>query len=59
MGKLEAMRKKKGLKQKELAEMSGVRAATISLIENGKGDTNIRTYIKLANALKCKIDDIV
>ncbi len=56
---LAAWRKAVGLSQAELAERAGVRAATISDIENGRLDPRLSTLRALAEALGLEIDDIV
>jgi len=53
---LRAERKSKGLTQAELAELAGVKALTISLIENGKSAPQARTRKKLERALGYRID---
>ncbi len=40
-----------GLRQEDLAEMSGITAKTIYLIETGTGNTSIETLEKLARVL--------
>lgn len=51
---IKEIRKKKGISQCELAEMSGIARATISQLENGKEiDVRISTLIALSRALNC------
>lgn len=51
---IKEIRKKKGISQWKLAEMSGVARATISQLENGKEiDVRISTLIALSRALNC------
>lgn len=52
---IKVMRNKKGMTQKSLSRLIGVRPETISLIENGKSNFKIKTLFKLAEALNCKI----
>jgi DNA-binding Xre family transcriptional regulator len=60
MNKLATMRVSKKISQKELSKLTGITQAAISNIETDKTDNaGIKTYKKLAEALKCKIDDIV
>lgn len=44
-------RKKKGLSQLALGELAGVRQATISELESGRGEWTSETLEKLAKAL--------
>ena len=39
------------LRQEDLAEMSGINARTIHLVETGKGNPSLHTLEKLANIL--------
>lgn len=51
---IKEIRKKKGISQWKLAEMSGIARATISKLENGKEiDVRISTLIALSRALNC------
>lgn len=53
------MRKKRGLTQKELSEISNVSRETINLLENGaQAVTTTDTLLKLAKALNCKVSKI-
>lgn len=57
--RLEEVRKKARLTQKELAEKSGITRQTINALEKGRSKgVNGTTLIKLAKALDVKIDDI-
>lgn len=51
-------RKKKGLSQKELAQMIGMTDQTISNIERGINYGTIETLIKIAKALDVSIKDL-
>lgn len=51
---IKEIRKKKGISQCKLAEMSGIARATLSQLENGKEiDVRISTLIALSRALNC------
>lgn len=54
-GKLLAARDRKGLTQRDLANLSGVPQKTISRIESGKDIPKLPTLIKLAEALDLKL----
>ncbi len=57
---LKAMRQKRGLTQEKLAQMASVTRATIVKIENGEEvEVKIGTLESLANALKCKVSDLL
>lgn len=55
---LKTLRLKKGLTQKELAEMLNITVSYLSKIENEKKMPNVLLAIRLANALDCKVEDI-
>jgi len=54
-------REKLGMSQIELIQKSGVSKATISKLENGNSDMEIKisTLQKLAAALKCSITSLI
>ena len=56
---LREIRKQKGLTQKELAKMSGVSVAYISMLELQKRSPTIFVLISLAKVLNVKIGDLV
>lgn len=57
---LAAMRKRRGLNQRELADKSGVPQPMISMIERGVvPNPRVDTMYKLSVALKCTVDDLV
>ena len=49
-------RKKKGLTQKEVAEMTGLKQPTIARIENNVNSPQLDTVIKILDALDLKIE---
>ena len=57
--KIRALRKEKGLTQKELSARSGIAEITIRQYEAGKYIPKMETLSKLCIALKCKPDDIL
>ncbi len=59
MKKVVAIRKKKKLSQRALAELSGINQVTIARIETGVFDPRLSTLRALAKALKVKIADLV
>lgn len=59
MNKLKEARKAAGLTQVELSRKTGLSQPDISAIERGDRDPTASTLRKLADALECKIDDIV
>ena len=59
MKKMVAIRKKKKLSQRALAELSGINQVTIARIETGVFDPRLSTLRALAKALKVKIVDLV
>lgn len=52
---LNKARKEKGLTQKELSEMTGIRQSAISRLENGNTPTQIDALIKLFAAMNMKM----
>ncbi len=58
--KLEEIRTKRKLNQRQLSDASGVPQPMISDIENGNvQNPTIKTLFKLASALKCTVDDLI
>lgn len=55
-GRLTAIRKSRGLTQKQLSEMSGISTTTISNIESGDNSYTLRSLIRIANALGYEIN---
>ena len=56
---LKNARQKKGLKQKELADLLDLSSKTISNYEAGARDPDIKTLIKMARILEVTIDYLV
>ena len=52
---LNKARKEKGLTQKELSEMTGVRQSAISRLENGNTPNQIDTLVRLFAAMNMKM----
>lgn len=52
---LSQARKEKGLTQKELSEITGVRQSAISRLENGNTSTQIDALIRLFTAMNMKL----
>jgi len=53
--RLQALRKARGLSQRELAELAGLNFNTLSLIENEKSSPNVNTLQQLASALEVPV----
>ncbi len=53
------VRKKKGMALKDLAHAVGMEPSNLSVIENGKSNPQILTYVKIASALKCSMADLL
>ena len=51
-------RKHRGINQKSLAEMVGIRPAYLSQIETGERDGSVQVLRKIASALKVDLDDL-
>lgn len=56
--KLKILRKKKDLTLDKLAELSGVAKATLSRIENGVTTGNLKTHIKICEALNVNLGEL-
>ncbi len=56
--RLEELRKEKGLKQDELAEILEVSRQTVSSLENGKYNPSILLAFKIARVFQCTIEDV-
>jgi transcriptional regulator with XRE-family HTH domain len=59
MKKMVAIRQKKKLSQRALAELSGINQVTIARIETGVFDPRLSTLRALAKALKVKIAELI
>ncbi len=56
--RLEEIRKKRGIKQEELAEILEVSRQTIGSLENGRYNPSIILAFKIANYFNMSIEDI-
>ena len=56
---LKAIRKRKGLTQGQLAELSGIQLTQVSRLENDDTDPKASTLFKLMDALKCSADELM
>ncbi len=59
--RLQSMRKKRGISQRALAQLSGVNLRTLQQYEVGSKDINkaaVTSVIALATALSCRVEDI-
>ena len=52
------IRKAQGIVQSELAARAGIRVATLSEIESGKGNPRLDTLAAIAGALGCSVVDL-
>lgn len=57
--KLAARRVLLGLMRRDLAEKVGISHRTMSAIETGERNPSIQTLKKIAEALDCKVDDLI
>lgn len=56
--RLEELRKKKGIKQEELADILGVTRQTIGSLENGRYNPSILLAFKIARYFEMSIEEI-
>lgn len=56
---LKAIRKRRGLTQGQLAELSGIQLTQVSRLENDDTDPKASTLFKLMDALKCSPDELM
>lgn len=56
---IKEMRTKRGLTQKQLADRLGVKQQNISDWERGERSPSVKNLKKLADALNCRIDDLI
>lgn len=59
MLRIKELRKEKGLSLRDLASVLKVSPQCISYYENGKRNLTINDAKRIADALECKIDDLV
>lgn len=57
--KIKEMRIKRGLTQKQLAELLGVKQQNVSDWERGERSPSVKNLKKLSEILNCQIDDLV
>ena len=56
--KIKQVRKKQGISQEKLAEMTNMNLKTIIRVENAQCSPSIDTIIKIANVLNIKVTDL-
>lgn len=54
-GRIRSLRKANGLSQTQLATLAGLAVPALSLIENGKRDVKLSTFVRLADALRVDV----
>ena len=52
------LRKQKGLTQVELANRIGMEKSNYNILEKGKSNPQILTYVKICSALECDLKDL-
>ncbi|MBL8600328.1 MAG: helix-turn-helix transcriptional regulator [Myxococcales bacterium] len=57
MTQLELLRRQRGLRQADLAEMAGVQQSTISRMERGEGGT-VSNALRVSKALGASVEDV-
>lgn len=57
--RLRAVRKQRGFSQEKLAAEAGLARNFISMVENGQRNVTIATVSKLAQALGCRMADLM
>lgn len=55
---IRVIRKKQGMALKDLAQAVGMEPSNLSVIENGKSNPQLLTYVKIASALNCGMVDL-
>jgi transcriptional regulator with XRE-family HTH domain len=55
---IRALRKNRGMALTDLAKAVGMEASNLSVIENGKSNPQLLTYVKIAAALECPVSEI-
>jgi transcriptional regulator with XRE-family HTH domain len=58
-GSLRAIRRARGLNQHELADLAGVTSSAISQVERSERGLSLATLLRLSDALKVRIDDLL
>lgn len=53
--RVRALRREKNLTQRQLSEITGLKREYISLIEHGRTDMQLSTFLKIVNALDVQI----
>lgn len=56
---LKHIRKLRQMTQYELAKMVGITQAMVSHYETGRCNPDLETAARIANALGCKVDDLI
>ena len=51
-------RKKRGMALKDLAQAVGMEPSNLSVIENGKSNPQLLTYVKIASAINCSMAEL-
>ncbi len=59
MNRIQAARQRQGITQGNLAKSIGVERSTVSKWETGKSNPRAEMLPKLADLLKCTVDDLV
>ena len=59
MNRIQSARQQQGITQGNLAKLIGVERSTVSKWETGKGIPGVEMLPKLADMLKCTVDDLV
>ena len=54
--RIKELRSKKGLSQRELAEMTGLNYSNIAKIELGKYSVGLDILVQISNAMGCEVD---
>lgn len=54
-----SVRKRKGLRQEDVADRAGLTRAQIANIELGRSDTTMKTLAQIALALQCSMRDLM
>jgi transcriptional regulator with XRE-family HTH domain len=58
METVKQLRHKRGLSQQRLADLAGINKVTLVRIESGRGNPNVETLEKLAEALEVEVPDL-